>query len=165
MKLAVTDANIFIDLFKLQMLPLLFQIKMEIYTTQEIIDQLSEDQIIAINEFIISNTLIVCKLSEEELEEVVNLEAPRALEIADKSVAWLSIKLEALVLSGDGPLRKFCQTKNLEVRGIIWLFDSFLETNLISLESAREKMTALLSINSRLPKELCEERIKSWSKQ
>jgi hypothetical protein len=40
MKIAVTDANIFIDLIKLQMLALLFRLGLEIITTQEIVDRL-----------------------------------------------------------------------------------------------------------------------------
>lgn len=39
MKLAVTDANIFIDLIKLQLLDYLFQLGVEIYSTREIIDE------------------------------------------------------------------------------------------------------------------------------
>jgi hypothetical protein len=164
MKLAVIDANIFIDLIKLQMLVLLFRIGIEIYTTQEIIDQLNESQFEILKEFIDLAQLNVYLLSEAELEEVVNFSAPRSLELADKSVAWLSIHIEAMVLSGDGPLRKFCESKNLEVRGIIWLFDTFLEKQLIVQSHAVDKMNQLLLINSRMPKEECEKRIRAWLK-
>ena len=51
MKLAVTDANIFIDLIKLQMLDYLFNIEMEIYTTVEIVDQLNTSQYENISSF------------------------------------------------------------------------------------------------------------------
>jgi len=44
MKIAVTDANIFIDLIKLQLLGHLFNIDLEIYTTREVIDQLNDAQ-------------------------------------------------------------------------------------------------------------------------
>jgi hypothetical protein len=50
MKLAVVDANIFIDLIKLQMPGMLFCIELEIFTTQEIIDQLNTSQLIVIND-------------------------------------------------------------------------------------------------------------------
>lgn len=164
MKLAVIDANIFIDLIKLQMLALLFRIAIEIYTTQEIVDQLNDSQDEILKEFIESGHLKVYLLTEEELEEVVNFSAPRSLELADKSVAWLSIHINAMVLSGDGPLRKFCESKKLEVRGIIWLFDTFLEKQLIIHAHAADKMKQLLLINSRLPREECERRMKEWLK-
>ena len=162
MKLAVTDANIFIDLIKLQMLALLFNIDMEIHTTGEIVDQLNNQQLTHLTEFIESQHLHVHYLSAAELQEVVELVAPRALELADKSVAWLSLQLEATVLTGDGPLRKFCQTKHLEVRGIIWLFDVIVERGLVSPLIAAEKMEFLLCFNSRLPKEECSYRIQQW---
>jgi hypothetical protein len=54
MKLAVTDANIFIDLIKLQMLALLFNIDMEIHTTGEIVDQLNDQQLVHLTEFIVN---------------------------------------------------------------------------------------------------------------
>jgi hypothetical protein len=125
MKLAVTDANIFIDLIKLQMLAFLFKIDMEIHTTKEIVDQLNDHQLLSLTQFIDSQHLRLHFLSAAQLQEVIALAAPRSLELADKSVAWLSLRLAATVLTGDGPLRKFCRAKHLEVKGIIWLFDVF----------------------------------------
>jgi hypothetical protein len=162
MKLAVTDANIFIDLIKLQMLALLFNIDMEIHTTKEIVDQLNDDQLLNLTEFIDSQDLRVHYLSALQLQEVIDLAAPRALELADKSMAWLSLQLTATVLTGDGPLRKFCQTMHLEVRGIIWLFDAIIEKGVMSPLSAAEKMESLLGFNSRLPKDQCSHRIQQW---
>ena len=162
MKLAVTDANIFIDLIKLQILALLFNIDMEIHTTKEIVDQLNDSQLVYLTEFIDSGYLQVHYLSALQLQEVIEIAAPRALELADKSVAWLSLQLTATVLTGDGPLRKFCQTKHLEVRGIIWLFDTIVEKGLLSPLSAAEKMESLLRFNSRLPKDECSHRIQQW---
>jgi hypothetical protein len=162
MKLAVTDANIFIDLIKLQMLALLFNIDMEIHTTKEIVDQLNDQQLVHLTEFINSRHLLVHYLSVAQLQEVVDIVAPRALELADKSVAWLSLQLAATVLTGDGPLRKFCQTKHLEVRGIIWLFDVIVGRGLVSPLIAAEKMESLLCFNSRLPMEECSHRIQQW---
>jgi hypothetical protein len=163
MKLAVTDANIFIDLIKLQMLVLLFSIDIEIHTTKEIVDQLNDDQLVHLTEFIDSRHLQVHYLSTAQLQEVIELAAPRALELADKSVAWLSLQLAATVLTGDGPLRKYCQTKHLEVRGIIWLFDVIVEKGLLSPQSAAEKMELLLRFNNRLPKDECFHRIHQWA--
>jgi len=162
MKLAVTDANIFIDLIKLQMLALLFTIGMEIHTTQEIVDQLNDDQLVDLIKFIDCHYLHVHFLSALQLEEVVDLKAPRALEFADKSVVWLSLHLRAAVLTGDGPLRRFCQSKHLEVRGIIWLFDIMVEKGLVNPQFAAAKMESLLGFNNRLPKEECFRRIHHW---
>jgi len=162
MRLAVIDANIFIDLIKLRMLAWLFKIGYEIYTTQEIVDQLKDDQSGLLKEFIGSGALTVYLLSEKELEELVRLTITKSLELADKSVVWLAMHLKATVISGDGPLRRFCESKQLEVRGIIWFFDSLLEKQLIVPALAALKMEQLLIMNSRLPRFECERRIKEW---
>lgn len=162
MKLAVTDANIFIDLIKLQMLGYLFSIDIEIHTTREIIDQLNAAQYEKIDYFIQAKLLKIFDFSEVELQAIVEMPAPRALDVADKTVIYLATKLKARVLTGDGPLRKFCVSSQLDVKGILWLFDVFLQYKLIGHTTAVERMTFLLSFNDRLPKDDCLNRIKRW---
>ena len=90
------------------------------------------------------------------------MKTPKSLEFPDKTVVYLAIKLSADVLTGDGPLRKFCTSNQLTVRGIIWLFDVFLKAELINHSTAIEKMNYLLSYNDRLPKDECLNRLKQW---
>ncbi|HSZ33938.1 MAG TPA: hypothetical protein VK772_11540 [Puia sp.] len=150
MKLTIIDANIFIDLTRIQMLAWIFKIGFEVYTTQEIIDQLSEDQILSLKDFIESKQLIVYLLSENEFEEVVNLTPARSLEFADKSVLWLTIHLKAIAISGTGPLKQFCQSKQLEVRDLIWIFDLLIEKKLLMHDFVAQKIEQLIKMNGRL---------------
>lgn len=165
MKLAVTDANIFIDLIKLQLLGYLFSIDIEIYTTIEIIDQLNSSQEEKVIPFIQAKNLFVCNFTGDELTAISEMECPRALEFADKTVYYLAEKLKAEVLTGDGPLRKFCTANELTVHGIIWLFDVFLSKGLITYRTAIEKMNVLLSFNGRLPKDDCMIRLSQWQEK
>ena len=162
MKIAVTDANIFIDLIKLQLLGHLFNLEFEIHTTREVVDQLNESQYQKIEPLIQSNNLTVCHFTGDELSAISDLECPRALEFADRTVVFLAARIAAEVLTGDGPLRKFCTSQGLIVHGIIWLFDEFLDKKLILPATAIEKLTELLGFNSRLPKEDCMNRLKLW---
>jgi len=162
MKSAVIDVNVFLDLIKLQMLAWLFKIGFQVYTTQEMIDQLNENQSEFLKEFIETGQLTVYRLSENELEEVTSLTALRALELADKSVAWLSTHLKGIVISGNLLLGKFCQSKQIEVGGMIWFFDLLIEKQFITYDFAAQKMVQLLKINRRIPREECEKRIKEW---
>jgi hypothetical protein len=162
MKSAVIDVNVFLDLIKLQMLAWLFKIGFRVYTTQEIIDQLNENQFESLKEFIESGQLTVYHLSEKELEEVISLTTVRALELADKSVAWLSIHLKGIVISGNQLLGRFYQSGQLEVEGIIWFFDLLIEKKFIIHAFAAQKMEQLLKINRRIPREECEKKIKEW---
>jgi predicted nucleic acid-binding protein len=165
MRIAVTDANIFIDLIKLQWLGYLFSIEVEIYATIEVIDELNENQLERVTAFIQSQQLRVHHFSTEELEQVMAINAPLSLTTQDKSVVYLAKKLDASVLSGDNPLRKFCEKQQLEVKGIIWLFDRFLQLQLITHEIAITQMNYLLSFNNRLPAIDCQARLKEWKEK
>jgi hypothetical protein len=162
MKPAVIDVNIFFDLIKLQMLPWLFKIGFRVYTTQEMIDLLNENQSEFLKEFIESGQLIIYRLSEAELEEVINLTALRAFELADKSVAWLSIHLKGIVISGNLILGRFCQSRQVQVESMIWFFDLLIEKQFIIHAFAAQKMGQLLKINSKIPRDECEKKIREW---
>jgi len=165
MKVTVTDANIFIDLIKLQMLGYLFNIGIEVHTTREIVDQLNDEQFEKVDYFLQAYLLNVHDLSSKELTEVLEMPAPKALDFPDKTVIFLAQKLKALVLTGDAPLRKFCAKNDLDVKGILWLFDVFLQHELINFQTAVTQMKFLLSFNDRLPKEECVNRIKMWEEK
>lgn len=165
MKVAVTDANVFIDLIKLQWLSYLFCINVEIYTTREVIDELMDSQVESVTPFIQSQQLLIYSFSSEELERIRVMTAPSSLTIQDRSVVFLAKHLKADVLSGDNPLRKFCIRQGLQVNGIIWLFDEFLGLELIDYETAISQMNYLLSFNNRLPVIDCQARLKNWKKK
>lgn len=162
MTLAVTDANIFIDLVKLQLLGYLFSIEMQIYTTREVIDQLNEPQAAQVMQFVQAKNLIVYQFTVAEIADINSMVAPRALEFTDKTVVYLAKKINAIVLTGDGPLRKFCKTCRLSVKGILWLFDTCLEKEKFNCEIAVNKIKELMSFNDRIPKDECEKRILTW---
>ena len=162
MKIAVTDANIFIDLIKLQWLGYLFNIELEIYSTREVIDELNDSQLERVTAFIQSKQLAVYYFSSDEWEQIVEMNAPASLTPEDKSVVFLAIQLQAEVLSGDNPLRKFCEKQKLEVKGILWLFDRFVELKMVTPNIAIEQMNYLLSFNNRLPALDCQSRLKRW---
>lgn len=165
MKIAVTDANIFIDLIKLRWLGYLFSIGVEIYSCREVVDELKDNQLEQLTGFIQSQQLGVYSFSAEELELIANITAPASLTNEDKSILFLAKKLDAAVLTGDNPLRKFCEKHELDVKGIIWLFDRFLELELVSYEIAIGQMNYLLSFNNRLPALECQQRLKAWKEK
>jgi hypothetical protein len=164
MRVAVTDANIFIDLIKLDLIAHLFAIELEIYTTLEVVDELNEAQIQILKAYQQADRLFIHISTEEEYERIEFLEAPKALSYTDRSVIVLAETLDAILLTGDGAVRRFCEKEHKEVRGILWVLDCFLEFQCLNYAEAVEKMEALLNINNRLPKSECEERMKKWKK-
>lgn len=164
MILAVTDANIFIDLIHLEMLGYLFNLDIEIHTTLEVHDQLNTNQKKIIQNFIQSKDLLVYSFSFEELAEIYSLDCPNGLELADRTIFYYAEKFNSIVLSGDVKLRKHCEKINIEVKGIIWVFDQLNEKKVLDSRILADKMEELIQFNSRLPMEICQDRIDKWKK-
>ena len=163
MKIAVTDANIFIDLIKLDLINHLFDVNLQIHTTREVFDQLHQHQQEILHIFVQRGLLFVYCFSSDEILEIYQLDMPRGLEPADRSVYYYARKLKLTVLSGDNKLRKFCISKNLEVRGILWLLEVMVNLGLISVAYGKERLEKLMSYNDRLPTEECSKMLKIWS--
>ncbi len=66
------------------------------------------------------------------------------------------------LLTGDRQLRDNASNSNVTVKGIIFIFDSLIENNIISSQEAICKIQDLLKINPRLPKKIIQDRIEKW---
>lgn len=164
MRLAITDANIFIDLIKLDLMVYLFNIELEVFTTSEVLEELNDRQAEVLNGFHQDGLLSIHVLTDDQHKVVKALKIHAALSYTDRTVIVLSEVLEAIVVTGDGAVRKFCTARKLEVRGILWVFDSFLQFQCITHTVAVEKMEGLMRINNRLPVTECLERLGRWRK-
>jgi hypothetical protein len=162
MKIAVTDANIFIDLIAVDLLNSLFDLKIEFHTTFPVFDQLNLEQQKNLIPYINSKKLVKYNFSYEELMEIYEIKFPNALETADRSVFYYCNKINASILSGDKRLKTYCESKSIEVKGILWLFDELVATKLITVGYAASKLQLLLTINDRLPYQDCLARIDKW---
>lgn len=168
MIIVVNDANILIDLVKLQMLPFFFALELEFHTTSFILDEMYDEQQAQVKPFIDNGTLIVNEFSTEELMGIGRLEMEKpVLSPQDCSALFCAQKLNGKLISSDKNLRQFAKSKEVEVHGHFWVFDQLVENQLINGGMACEKMTELCEvINPRLnlPKVECEKRILAWSK-
>ena len=72
-------------------------------------------------------------------------------------------KTKPLYLPGDNILRKYAESNQIEVHGILWVLDELINEEQISEKIAYLKLTQLMETNSRLPKNECEKRLKKWS--
>ena len=162
MKIAITDANIFIDLIYVELLDNLFEIDIEIHTTLNVVDELNQNQQKALFTFAKKNQLTIHK--QEVLDIPDDIKNNRRLSDSDKSVFSLALELDAFILSGDGMIRKISYTKKIEIHGIFWLLDKFLESKLITKKNARQRLKNLMEYNKRLPTDECEKRISDWGK-
>ena len=67
-----------------------------------------------------------------------------------------------ILLTGDRKLRTVSAYDGVEVHGVIYVFDTLVEFNMISRQVAVEKLQHLYVINPRLPEEEIDKRINLW---
>ncbi|MFM9948454.1 MAG: hypothetical protein ACKV1O_10990 [Saprospiraceae bacterium] len=161
-RVAISDANIFIDLLAFDLISFLFAIDFEVITTQEVFDELIVEQQVALMPYVSAERLTIMNLNAPHFTEISLLQTSKRLSFADHTVLYWAEKLPAMVLTGDKLLRKACERQKLEVHGILWLFDRFLDAGLFDKYTARNLLTELMQFNPWLPKEACIKKLKEW---
>jgi len=159
MKLAVTDANIFIDLIKIDCLHYLFQLKISLHTTAEVLAELYDEQQAEIRKYIKSKQLKLdwgLNYQKDFMDKLGNALAP-----ADKSVFYYALHLKSGILTGDYLLREKAG-KYFEVHGILWLLDKFVDAEFLTGNEVCKKLDILILYKCRLPKKECEKLMKKW---
>lgn len=165
MAIAVNDANIFIDLFEIDLIDTFFKLKLDMHTTNLVMNELDLEQKLALENQVTTKKLIVKKLNEKELENLnANEISSSKLTKQDVSVYAYAKELKATILTSDNRLRKAAKEKGFEVHGILWVFETMIDEKLITKKKAIEKLIELMKINTWLPMNECHKRIEKWSK-
>ena len=167
MRIIINDTNILIDLVHLDLMNKFIQLKLELKTTDFVFEELNEEQKIIINEYIKSEHIeLITTENDEDFESIINiLRNSSGLSFEDCSVWHYANKLNGILLSGDGKLRKQAMANGISIKGILYVFDQLLLNDLISFDYAIEKLKQLYEINPRLPINSKNERIMNWSSQ
>jgi len=166
-KIAVTDANIFIDLYDLGLTKSFFNLELEIHTTSAVLFELYSEQQEILQAYQSVGRLEVHNLQEQDFIEIYNENYPKSLSEADKSVLHVANKINACVLSSDKTLRNCAKNKEIEYHGMIWIFDKFVETVTLTPKEAKTKLHQLVASNflfrnnQKLVVEI-EKRLKLW---
>lgn len=164
MKVVINDANILIDIVKLELLSEFSKLNFEMYTTDFVFEELNIAQKSPVNELIESESIILIQTEKiEDYQGIIQLlDLSTGLSFEDCSVWYYSKKYNGILLTGDGKLRKEVKKSGIEVRGIIYLFDELLKQNIIDFDIAVGKMEELKQLNNRLPKKEIDKRIGLW---
>jgi len=133
MKIAVTDACIFIDLIELQLSSEFFRLPLEIYTSLDVYNELYDEQKEILKAYQSVGKLLIYNISSEEKEQIEGIKFPRSLSENDKTVIFLADKFNAIVISSDKAVRNFAKSKAIEYHGMLWIFDRLVEETIISV--------------------------------
>jgi len=84
--------------------------------------------------------------------------------IADKTILWKALQLEATLLTCDRKLRKEAEGHAIEVRGSIWVIEQLVENGIINSTRGISLLENLKMTNNRLPFDLIDKLIRQWKK-
>lgn len=166
MIIVVNDANILIDLIKLNLVVHFFELNWQFHTSSLIIEnELYAHQVAILQPYIDNQKLTLQDFTAEEMEQIFEIQYQKP-QLSDKdcSAFFCAQKLNAALITSDNNLRKFAKQKELEVHGHLWVFDALLAQNCITPITAIQKLEELNTVNPRLklPKADMENRIKYW---
>ncbi len=169
MILVVNDANILIDLIKLELLEAFFNINWEFHSTNLIIEnELYDEQKLQLQPYIDNGKLIIQELDIEDMLNIMAIQSQKP-QLSDKDCSALHCaqKLNASLVTSDNALRKFAKEQKVDVHGHLWVFDELVKQHCISTEVAINKLNELNTINSKLnlPEKECKARIEKWQNQ
>ncbi|WP_136809590.1 hypothetical protein [Desulfosediminicola flagellatus] len=159
----VNDANILIDLLKIDLLEQFFELDFDFQVTDMVVAEIEEDNAGKLQTCIDNELLTKQSFSFEDLMKIQSIEVENpALSIADCSCLYLAQNLNATLLTGDAALRRIALQQNIEVHGILWVLDEMLAIHLLTQVQAHDKLQQLMKINPRLPKGECKKRLNTW---
>ena len=147
MKIAITDACIFIDIIDLQLTSAFFGLDLEIHTSLDVFKELFPQQQEVLSAFQSVSKLTIHNIMEEDRKLISHMGLPNSLSTSDKTVIYLATKLQAIVLSSDKTVRHNASIRKIDYHGMLWIFDKLLEMSLLSYQDASEKLKNLIMTN------------------
>gem|GEM_PF-6509977 len=159
----------FIDLIELDLIPLFFQLGVEIHTTVSVMNELYLEQQQILGAYQSVGKLTVHNLGELDFLEMQKISFPRGLSFQDSTVIYLAKKLEgAMVISSDKKVREFAGYQGLTYHGIFWVLDQLVNDSILSKAQALAILNIMPEINSMyqgmLMKKEIDKRMIMWGK-
>lgn len=162
MKLLINDANILIDIVKLELVEAFLSLDFDLHTTDFVFAELEDYQ----QESLKSEHLGIIKTeNQEDFEEIIGLLNNKGLSFEDCSVWHYAKKLNGTLVTGDGILRKKVTHAGIVVKGIIYILEEIKNQNKLSIDVCILKLNKLKNINNRLPKHEIDIRIIDWTNE
>ena len=167
MEIVVNESNILIDLHTAGLLDLVRRSSVSFHTVDFVIEELHKSPYKRqlIDEMVADGSLYVATTDEQEMAEVVSTYATYLtcsnLSIVDCAVMIYAKKHHYRLLTGDKKLKHHAVDEGVMVSGLLYVVEIFISEALITPSSMADKLEHLLTINTRLPKDVFIEKIES----
>jgi|694.fasta_scaffold00740_49 rRNA-processing protein FCF1 len=162
MKLHINDANILMDIVKLDLVEAFLALGFELYTTDFVFAEMELEQQVLLQ----SEVLIKIAADENEMNDIFTMtEQHTGLSFEDCSAWYFAQKLDGILVTGDGKLRTKARASGIDVRGMIYIIEQIKEQQLLPVELCVAKLKLLKELNDRLPIDEIDNRIQSWENE
>jgi len=157
--LLITDTNIWLDLENGNLLETVFDLPFFFVSPVFAGEEIDHEKW----ELLKSLGLTVYDLNPEQISEIYTLnQYNRSVSTTDLSSFILARDLSAILLSGDGALRKLAKKHAIEVHGALWLLDQLILHGIIPASRAAAVLIRMIERGARFPKNECDKRLKAW---
>jgi hypothetical protein len=163
MKVVVKDANILLDLVIGDILGPWLSLGYQTCTTHLVWSEISyTKQREKVVPYIESGQIGLRDIDGDDWDEIYSFSEKLGVSVPDGSVWFVAREENAILLSGDGRLRRAAKADGIEIRGILWVLDELVSRERLPPSTALSALTAILSSGSYLPEEECEKRKELW---
>lgn len=147
MKVAITDACIFIDLCQLQLITLFFNLELEVHTTIDVLNELWDEHQELLKGYRATGRLTIHIARDTDKTAIASVNYPRALSESDCSVLYFAAINKAIVLSSDKLVRNTAKRLAIPYHGMLWVFDQLVAAGLLPPQAAAAKLQELINTN------------------
>ncbi len=161
MQLLISDANILIDLEEGQLIEWMFQLPYHF----SIPDILFVEELEQEHQYLMGLGLILSELSSEAIRYATVL-IPRYSHASrnDCFALALAVQEECPLLTGDKALKKAAEAESVVVHGTLWLVETMIKQQIISIDQARQAYRRMKVAGRRLPWEIAETNLQALAK-
>lgn len=158
----IADSTILIDFLEINLVAEFFNMDLNIKISELVFAEITnEEQLKKLNQY--RKNYNIKFFDEKEIDEINKLFINfKGLSMADRSSLFIALCNFTTILSGDKLLRDIAKKLKIPVHGTLWIFDKMIENKIIDCKTAIKKLSLLMKINSRLPKDECIKRIHNW---
>lgn len=168
MDIVVSDTNIFIDLASVGLMESSCELPIRMHTTDQVINEMTDNtQKALIGKLVDEGKITVKHFDETEFFNIIEMFLSRRnnVSVTDCSVWYYAKKNRYRLLTGDNKLRNSEISDGVQVSGILYLTDMLVEQKIVNERDMADKLEELLTLNSRLPKRIIDERIAKYREE
>lgn len=167
LRVAVKDASVLIDLANGDLVGHWFSLGILTIITESVRLEISRGkQEVIIGPFIDAGLILIDRVEDADaldwLTTVSSLARQHQISFADATALLCAKQRGALLLTGDGRLRREASGHGVTVRGVLWILDFLVSKEAVDCEKAINALDAILSEGARLPKGECQKRKRRW---